>query len=129
MKRLEQNDAKTPEIEALIAMSVGHKFHYASISGGLALVDKELNRHKGGVDMGTFLDLRRRGFIDLVDTMRQGHPIFHGRVDMYAITAAGREYLQQNNGQKDTAPDSVPKKIGEITEDTEDKARGFGTQE
>lgn len=65
-----------------------------SFEWGLTLLDFQNNIISEGLNIDYFIYLRREGLIDLTDFMRQGHSIFHGKVDFYNITDKGRKYFE-----------------------------------
>ncbi len=71
-------------LDALVA---GATICYAPVSGGLVLLLKGERdwKKENQPTMQEFLDLRNESKIKHVDTMSQGHHIFHGRVDFYKI--------------------------------------------
>ena len=66
----------------------GYTICYAPLSRGLILLKKDGSRAEAKVQptMQEFLSLRSQGLIKHVDTMNQGHHIFHGRVYFYKST-------------------------------------------
>ena len=73
-------------VEQLVMQRLDEGYHigYAPISGGLGMFK---DGKKEEIDMKTFLKLREDGNIEFVNTMRQGHMYFHGRVDFYKKSA------------------------------------------
>ncbi len=67
----------------LEAIMAGATICYAPVSGGLILLKKGGERAEVQPTMEEFLEFRSQNKIKHVGTMRQGHHIFHGRVDFY----------------------------------------------
>lgn len=67
----------------LTFLNEGGTFHYAPISGGLILMRNGERVTNVAYTMIDFLNLRSSEEIELTDTWGQGHPVFHGRVDVY----------------------------------------------
>ena len=75
----------------------GNRIAYSPISG-YALIITDYDKQKSeAVDVKTFIQLRAAGYIKHEGSMRQGHPIFHGGVDFYGITEAGRKENRVKN--------------------------------
>lgn len=64
-------------------------------TGNVMLFDGKGGHLKEGIDISTFIELKSEGLIGMINSMRHGHIVFHGRVDSYGITTKGREYLNR----------------------------------
>lgn len=69
--------------EILKTLNDGGSYHYAAVSGGLVLLDKNGIQAAVQGTLSDFLQLKSEGKIDVADTMGQGHHILHGKVWIY----------------------------------------------
>lgn len=61
----------------------GYVMEYASVTGGQCLYDGD--RHVINLEFLEFDTARQDPRVRMLGTQRQGHPIFHGRVDHYSL--------------------------------------------
>lgn len=71
-------------------MADGNKLSQTLISGAAVIIYDYSNQKFESVGHKVVCELRDAGYIKHKGYMRQGHPIFHGRVDFYVITEKGR---------------------------------------
>ena len=75
-----------PKINQILeVLSDGGKIDYAPLSGGIILLNNTGKRSSINIDITTFLQLQDQDRIEHTGEMRQGHNIFHGRVNFYKL--------------------------------------------
>ena len=82
--------------EILEVLKSGGHIWYAPINGGLLLMASSMVRSKTKITTSDFLTLRDKGVIEFKSFMRQGHFLFHGRVDLYEMVASDNTSVNDN---------------------------------
>ncbi len=94
-------DDETNIRKVLEILATGVTCDYQLVRGGVVMILDERAQKSEGVDISTFLALRKEGYIDMdpKDTLNSWHPVFRpsfqNPVNLYNITSKGKEYLER----------------------------------
>ena len=84
---------KDKSIQVLKLMAEGHTLDEALVSGERVVIDDFSQQKAVWVDWETFKELLGGEYLQYKKTVRQGHPILHGKVVEYSITDKGKEII------------------------------------
>ena len=88
------SEASNEKSAVLAFLKAGGSLRYFAVAGGIAAHEANGTLGKQQTcSIGTFLELREKGFIDLSDRNVTGYPYYanNHRADVYKVTDTGRE--------------------------------------